>query len=147
MNKPKRPCGTGTLPENAPLANPYVPFQIDDPPQYPANKAIIRGTLFHGLELPFHGLVNQQELPINGATELQTLAFALQELSLYLDTHREDAEALERYRSCQRLYHDALMAYNADRRPLTHILPAEGPYRWLDDPWPWEYCANVREVK
>ena len=55
MNKPKRPCGTGTLPENAPLANPYVPFQIDDPSQYPANKAIIREPCFPAWNCPFMG--------------------------------------------------------------------------------------------
>ena len=32
--------------------------------------------------------------------------------------------------------------YEAEFGPLNHMHPQEGPYRWLDDPWPWEYCAN-----
>ena len=47
---------TGYLPQNAPLANPYVPFQDNNPKQYTAKKGLIRGTLFPGLDLPFMGL-------------------------------------------------------------------------------------------
>ncbi len=81
-----RPGGEGRLPAMAPLANPYVPFQKENPPKYEARKGIIRGTLFPGLELPFMGMVNKNELPVTPKTELQVLAFAIQELALYLDT-------------------------------------------------------------
>lgn len=132
----------GILPSSAPLANPYVPFQTENPPQFEASKGMIRGTLFPGLELPFMGSVNQKEKPMTPLTELQTMAFAIQELALYLDTHRDDAEALEVYRTYQKLYHKAVMEYTQKCGPINHGTPAEGPYRWLDDPWPWEYCVN-----
>jgi hypothetical protein len=32
--------------------------------------------------------------------------------------------------------------YEEQKGPLNHIHAQEGPYRWLDDPWPWEFCAN-----
>jgi hypothetical protein len=35
----------GRMPAMAPLANPYVPFQLEDPPKYTARMALIRGTL------------------------------------------------------------------------------------------------------
>ena len=120
----------GRLPSSAPLANPYVPFQTENPPKYEARKGIVRGTLFPGLELPFMGMVNKNELPVTPKTELQALSFAIQELALYLDTHRDDAEALELYQQYQQMQHN-------------HHAPSEGNrYRWLDDPWPWEYAAN-----
>ena len=75
-------------------------------------------------------------------TELQVMAFALQELALYLDTHRDDQDALELYRAYQEMYHRGQMEYAKMCGPLRHSTPTEGPYRWLDDPWPWEYCAN-----
>ena len=56
--------GCGRLPATAYLANPYVPFQIEDPPKYEPKVAIIRGTLFPGLDLPFMNMVNQKELPM-----------------------------------------------------------------------------------
>ena len=134
--------GEGRLPSMAPLANPYVPFQLESPPKYEPRKALVRGTLFPGLDLPFMGMVNQKEKPVTPKTELQTLAFAVQELALYLDTHRDDQEALELYRKYQKLYHDATAAYAKMCGPLSHKTPTEGGYAWLDDPWPWEYCAN-----
>jgi spore coat protein JB len=133
----------GKLPAMAPLANPYVPFQLENPPKYDARKGIIRGTLYPGLDLPFMGMVNNNELPVTMKTELQVLAFAIQELALYLDTHRDDQEALELYQSYQEIYHKCMTEYTEKCRPLNHRTPTKGQcYQWLDDPWPWEYAAN-----
>ena len=142
QENPDRRGYEGRLPAMAPLANPYVPFQLEDPPKYEPRKALIRGTMFPGLDLPLLGMVNKQEKPVTPQTELQVMAFAIQELALYLDTHRDDREALEMYRMYQKLYHEAMMDYGKVRGPLTHFCPSEGPYRWLDDPWPWEYSKN-----
>lgn len=132
----------GVLPASAPLANPYVPFQRENPPRYEARKGLIRGTMYPGLDLPFMGMVNNQELPVTPLSELQVLGFALQDLALYLDTHRDDKEALEVYRAYQNIYHKGMMDYNQED-PLTHTMPTDAKdYAWLDDPWPWEYYRN-----
>ena len=141
-NQTNRNGMDGRLPATAPLANPYVPFQMENPPKYEPGKALVRGTLFPGLDLPFMGMVNRNEKPVTPLTELQVMAFALQELALYLDTHRDDQEALELYRAYQKMYHDASAKYAQDCHPLQHSIPTDGPYRWLDDPWPWEYAKN-----
>ena len=130
----------GKLPATAPLANPYVPFQRDNPPRYEAGKGIIRGTLYPGLDLPFMGEENTRPLPDTPIANLQMLGFAIQELALYLDTHREDREALEQYRACQQMYRRVAESVG---RPLTHMSPGKnGEYEWLDDPWPWEFAAS-----
>lgn len=136
----------GRMPAMAPLANPYVPFQMENPPKYEARKGIIRGTLFPGLDLPFMGMTNTKELPMTPKTELQILDFAIQELALYLDTHRDDTEALELYRQYQELYHKGMMEYTRKYGPLNHCAPDQGErYRWLDDPWPWEFSENKED--
>lgn len=133
----------GRLPAMAPLANPYVPFQLENPPKYEARRGLIRGTLFPGLDLPFMGMVNNKEKPVTPLTELQALGFAVQELALYLDTHRDDREALELYRSYQEMYHHCMEEFTQKYGPLTHHnLSNSKEYQWLDDPWPWEYCKN-----
>ena len=130
----------GRLPAMAPLANPYVPFQLDNPPRYEAGKAIIRGTLYPGLDLPFMGEVNNRPLPDTPIANLQMLGFAIQELALYLDTHRDDREALAQYRAYQQMYRKLSEAH---AMTLNHMSPGKGDdYNWLDDPWPWEYAAN-----
>ncbi len=133
----------GMLPAKSPLANPYVPFQMKNPPMYAPRKALIRGTAYPCLDLPFKGMVNQTEKPVTPKTELQALAFAIQELALYLDTHPDDKEALELYRAYQKADQQAMMEYGEKCGPLNHKMPVNCKrYSWLDDPWPWEYAAN-----
>ncbi len=139
-NKNNRDGMEGRLPAMAPLANPYVPFQMENPPKYEARKGLVRGTLYPGLDLPFMGMVNKEELPVTPLSELQALGFALHELALYLDTHRDDKEALELYRQYQKIYHDCTVEYTQKHGPMTHGMPSDrSGYAWLDDPWPWEY--------
>ena len=137
----QRTC-CGILPAHAPLANPYVPFQPESTPIYEANKGMVRGTMYPCLDLPFMGMANRRELNTSPKAQLQTLAFAIQELALYLDTHRDDCEALQMYQSYQQMYHKCAEEYQRKYGPLSHRNPSDGCYRWLDDPWPWEYCAN-----
>lgn len=143
MQKAKQEGTQGRLPAMAPLANPYVPFQEENPPKYEARKGLVRGTMFPGLDLPFMGMVNKSELPVTSLSELQALGFAIQELALYLDTHRNDREALEIYRSYQKMYKKCAQEYMKKHGPLTHKMISDSEkYDWLDDPWPWEYCKN-----
>ena len=143
MHNQNDPGTQGRLPEMAPLANPYVPFQMENPPKYDAGKGIIRGTLYPGLDLPFMGMVNNKPLSGSCMSELQTAAFAIQELALYLDTHPDDAEALALYQKYQQQYHTNCEVYRSKYGPLNHMTPSVGTkYQWLDDPWPWEYSKN-----
>ena len=147
MNRksPNKPCGMGKLPATASLANPYVPFQQEKPPMYDPRKALIRGTLYAGLDLPFKGMVNKKEKKVTTLSELQTMSFMIQELALYLDTHRDDMEAIELYRHFQMLYQQQREKYEKKCGPLTHHNSVCNEYKWLNDPWPWEYAMN-REV-
>jgi spore coat protein JB len=142
-NQKDRDGFEGRLPASAPLANPYVPFQSENPPKYEARKGLVRGTLFQGLDLPFMGMVNNKEKPVTPLSELQVLGFALQEMALYLDTHRDDKEALELYRAYQEIYHRGMMEYEENCCAMAHGMPSNrDTYAWLDDPWPWEYAKN-----
>lgn len=133
----------GRLPALAPLANPYVPFQQENPPKYEARWGMIRGTLFPGLDLPFMGMANKNEKPVTPMSELQALGFAVQELALYLDTHRDDLEAMELYRNYQKLYQHCKADSRSKIGVMNHTdITDQDRYAWLDDPWPWEYCKN-----
>ena len=86
---------------------------------------------------PFYVLIS------DGKTDLQALEFVVLELGTYLDTHPDDKEALELYRTYQKMYHDAMMEYSEQCDPLNHVTPVKhGKYTWIDEPWPWEYAAN-----
>ena len=145
LKKTGQQSGYGRLPATAPLANPYVPFQLEGPDKYEPRTAMVRGTLFPGLDLPFMNMINKNELPVTPLTELQTLSFVLQELALYLDTHRDDKEAFDVFKEFQMLYNKGRQMYEKEYGPLTLMSAMEQGYSWLNDPWPWEYAGN-REV-
>ena len=133
----------GRLPAMAPLANPYVPYQMEDPPKYEARKGLVRGTLYPGLDLPFMGMVNQKELAVTSMSDLQALGFAVQELALYLDTHRDDKEALALYREYQTMYAKCKEEHARRCGQMNHgMVSGKDGYDWLEDPWPWEYAKN-----
>ena len=127
----------------APLAFPYIPMQNDNPKRYEQNQALQRGTLFPGLDLPFHKeMVTRFSAPNTALSELMALDFAIDELGLYLVTHADDSEALELYWSYIRLAKEGRKKYEMMYGPLKQTTITEGGYRWLDDPWPWEKEGN-----
>ena len=137
--------GQGSLPGHcASLAFPYVPMQSQNDRRYGQQEALREGTLFPGLNLPFRREMEARFPAVNSAlSELMALDFAIDELGLYLNTHRDDEDALELFRSYIRLAKEGREKYVATYGPLLQTdLTANGGYRWLDDPWPWEKGGN-----
>ena len=134
--------GTGTLPPDAPLANPYVPFQRENPQRYPTQRALARGTLYPGLDLPLMGMVNA-DAPETPLTELMALEFAVTELGLYLDMHPEDSDALAVFRDYTARAAEARSAYEQHCGPLTLDAAGQGDtWGWTRNPWPWDFCRE-----
>ena len=132
----------GSLPDPAPLAAAYIPMQESAQPQYEAGKALSRGTLFPGLDLPFMNLVNP-ELERTPKTELMAIDFVVDELELYLDTHWEDREAFALYQTMLAMQKEAKERMVRLCGPIcqTDQLGMDA-YRWLNGPWPWELCER-----
>lgn len=131
----------GTLPECAPLAVPYVPFQQTNPKRYSQNDALSNGTLFPGLNLPFHLKADAPDAVRGPLGELQALEFVLQELGLYLDTHQDDAEAFALFQQYAALEKAGREKYESMYGPVTMFATAgqKGWNCWVMDPWPWDF--------
>lgn len=146
MDRQDQPACWGRLPAQAPLANPYVPFQPDSEPRYAAKTGLIRGTLFPCLDLPFLDMVNTEEKSDTLTHQLQALGFAVQELGLYLDTHGDDVEAAELFRRYAELYEAGMARCREQCGPLfQREALRDGKYSWNSTPWPWEYRANEED--
>ncbi len=135
---------SGSLPDCAPLSVAFVPFQQEGSPQYKGEDALARGTLFPGLDLPWKNVVNETagsgvDTPMG---ELMTLGFVVDELGLYLNTHRNDQEALDMFVRYARLYKEGVDTYAKRYGPILQTQVTEKGYTWLDDPWPWEYTGR-----
>ncbi|SBW03199.1 conserved hypothetical protein [uncultured Eubacteriales bacterium] len=135
---------SGTLPECAPLAVPYVPFQQTGSRRYSRQEALNNGTLFPGLNLPFHVKAEARDVASGHLAELQALEFVLLELALYLDTHQNDSEAFELYRKYAAMEKEARERYEAMYGPVMHrsVVNEKSWAAWLNDPWPWNYTGR-----
>lgn len=137
-----RPCpdACGTMPTCAPLAVPYVPFQQRGSQKYDQANALANGTVFPSLNLPFHLKVDAANLPADPSTQLQALLFVITELGMYLDTHHGDMEAFRLFQQYTEMAREAKKQYEEIHGPLTQLSAGrDAAYRWLDDPWPWEF--------
>ena len=134
------------MPDCAPLAVPYVPFQQTTASKYSSQEALSQGPLFPGLNLPFHLKTEGSSVPSTPLSELQALEFVVLELGMYLDTHPDDTEAFTLFKQYAAMEKAAKAAYESKFGPLTKSSAASGErYNWLQEPWPWNYEQN--EVK
>jgi spore coat protein JB len=112
---------------------PAYPYVLPQPlvNRYSDEDAIIRGTLFPELDLPFHNFHIAQPLPKTPLTELMMLDFVCLELRLYLDTHPDDASAAEIFEEYRRKSADA-------KKALRDTQENQQFNSWVFSPWPWE---------
>ena len=141
-----RPCDDthGTLPSCAPLAAPFVPFQQQGAKKYNPQEALANGTLFPGLDLPFKKAMQAKTKLANTAlVELMALDFAIDELGLYLVTHKDDQEVLQLYWTYLKLAQEGREKYQKLYGPLQMTVPTpEDGFAWVKDPWPWDEGGN-----
>ncbi len=144
--KPNHGCSAkeGSLPSCAPLGMAYVPPQKNTDDSYDPNMALVRGTLFPGLDLPFMNVVNKGKLTGTPLGELMALDFVIKELNLYLDTHKDDEEAFQTLQSTLALYEEGRTRYVKKYGPITiRDLKHADCFSWLCDPWPWDYSDGM----
>lgn len=142
QDKPTAGCGgyNGTLPGScAPMVFPYVAMQGEPTNVYSQNEALASGTLFPGLNLPFHrameGRMSCKNQPL---CELMALDFAITEMGLYLDTHSGDKEAFALFQKYVQMAKEGRAEYERRYGPLQQCQTAAADsYVWPEDPWPW----------
>lgn len=70
---------------------------------------------------------------------IDMVSFAVVDITLYLDSHSRDEEALEFFRKYSQLRREALKVYSEKYGPLT--IDTANPddfWAWAEQPWPWE---------
>ena len=71
--------------------------------------------------------------------EIRKLSFAIQEVTLYLDGHANDAEALAYYQLHRDQKAQAVAAYEEKYGPLNSSGNLDSQcWKWATTPWPWE---------
>ena len=134
----------GALPACAPLALGTIPMQSDAKPAYEKEEALAKGTLFPGLDLPFMDYVASGPVEDTPLAELMALEFVCQELSLYLDTHRDDQEAFKTWKCFAELAKEGRARYTERFGPICRRdTAAFDSWVWTRGPWPWEFSGKA----
>ncbi len=68
--------------------------------------------------------------------DLQAHDFAIEDLSLYLDTHPEDMRAVCLHNEYAKKYRKISDEYQKVYGPLSILFPCNS-WRWIEEPWPW----------
>ena len=129
------------------LAFPYIPMQNENTERYDAQEGFAMGTLFPGLNLPFFKAIRSRMNCDNRALcELMALSFAITELGLYLDTHKDDMEAFLTLQAMISLYDEGKDRYIKKYGPLTiYDMKHANNFTWTCDPWPWDYNEGMED--
>ncbi len=72
---------------------------------------------------------------------MQELGFVAVELNLYLDTHPNDAKALEQYNLIHHEIRQLQMKMDEQCGPskgFGHSMNVGNTWQWAEQPWPWE---------
>ena len=73
--------------------------------------------------------------------KIQSYAFAINDLALYLNTHGDDQKALALHNQYAREYRNMVDSYQRKYGPLSMFCPCNS-WRWVSNPWPWEGGNN-----
>lgn len=72
---------------------------------------------------------------------ISEVSFAVNDITLYLDTHPNDEQALAYFQEVQCMRNEALEEYSRLYGPLTidtADISLSRSWDWVNQPWPWE---------
>lgn len=121
---------------------------------YDGEKALQTGTIFEDLDMPFfaadEGNISRIRMPKSPkeqecADMMKKIAetdFILQDLTLYLDTHEGEKDALQMFREKAQEKAEVVRQFTQKCYPLTRDCLAQcsggEQFCWLEGPIPWE---------
>ena len=74
--------------------------------------------------------------------DIQIVSFAIDDITLFLDTHPNDCDTLNYFRHYRDLLKTMKEKYAELYGPLTILdTKAENTWEWVETPWPWEMEA------
>ena len=70
---------------------------------------------------------------------LSAAQFAAWELNVFLDTHPNNAEAINRYKAYKKTAQELMASYESKYGPLkAQNVTNDVWFDWVNNPWPWE---------
>lgn len=111
---------------------------------YDPYNGLIRGNMFKNLYDPYLNKEPYEIKPMNEQaallTQIDSLAFAMTDLNLYLDVFPDDKEKINLYNQYRSEQKNMLSEYESKFGPLTQNSNSLNsyPWAWNNMPWPWD---------
>ncbi len=70
--------------------------------------------------------------------QINEASFAMDDAQLFLDTHPDNAAAMQYFRNAAAMRRNAMDAYQRQFGPLMADEVTGRDWNWVADPWPWE---------
>ena len=70
--------------------------------------------------------------------KISTYQFAALDLQLYLDTHKDDAEAIKKMNMYKEKAMPLIEQFESKYGPLRKSVTEGNNWSWIKAPWPWE---------
>ena len=74
--------------------------------------------------------------------KISALDFYIIDLNLYLNTHPNDRDVIERYNAVVKEARMLRDEYERMYGMLMASSPSRTPWQWIENPWPWQYNFN-----
>ncbi len=77
--------------------------------------------------------------------EIGRISFAAHDLNLYLDLYPNDESMLTLFNDYRKSANELISQYEVKFGPLNIVSNSleNGPFKWINGPWPWEDINNV----
>lgn len=75
--------------------------------------------------------------------QIQEISFTLNDLTLYLDTHPMDTDALDAFSQAQAQRKELMARYADEFEPLTADCISQKTFSWAKAPLPWDHQGGV----
>lgn len=109
---------------------------------YEVYTGFIRGNMFKDLYNSYKISKPYEVKPINKQAEMLTYiyaySFAAHDLNLYLDTHPNDANMLNLFKTFTKELNNITKSYEKEYGPIYVNSAERTPWSWNESPWPWE---------
>ena len=77
--------------------------------------------------------------------QLSAVDFFAVDLQLFLNTHPNDREALNKYNAVVGESAKLRQQYESTYGPVwSYRSSSQFPWQWINDPWPWQYDFNFK---
>lgn len=70
--------------------------------------------------------------------KISTYQFAALDLQLYLDTHKDDTDAIKKMNMFKEKAAPLIEQFERKYGPLTKSVTEKNNWSWIKAPWPWE---------